>query len=494
MSGLFPVALWTMQIPAGDEIVPAVSDIPAIFRITMAALDPTAKPREDDQPKRATLKILRHADKFIDDEAEEDSEDEDSEEESEEEEVNPKKGGKLSKKDAALAKLLKAAADADDMEVDSKKKNKKTKKSDDEEDEDENDHEEDYEIEEFVLCTLDTEKNYQQPLDITISEKEEVFFKVSGNFDIYLTGNYVVAGDVHSHDHDHDDYSDDDSEADYDLSPDEDELHYGEDDSEEDELDDIEEPRITEIVTDEEDVAETKKEKKADKKADKKGLKRPAEDEGEDLTLDELIAKSKEIQAAAANGDAEKKLSKKQLKKMKANDGKAVPTTTETPDKKCKDSKKVQFAKKLEQGPTPSPATEKKAGKPAEKSAEKPTEKATEKAAEKPTKRVVQGVTIDDKKIGSGPAAKSGNRLSMRYIGKLQNGKVFDQNTKGKVFSFKLGKGEVIKGWEIGLQGMQIGGERRLTIPAAQAYGKQSLPGIPANSTLIFDVKLLEIK
>ena len=67
-------------------------------------------------------------------------------------------------------------------------------------------------------------------------------------------------------------------------------------------------------------------------------------------------------------------------------------------------------------------------------------------------------------------------------------------NKKGKPFTFKLGKGEVIKGWDVGVLGMAIGGERRLTIPANMAYGNKALDGIPANSTLIFDIKLLEIK
>lgn len=67
-------------------------------------------------------------------------------------------------------------------------------------------------------------------------------------------------------------------------------------------------------------------------------------------------------------------------------------------------------------------------------------------------------------------------------------------NKSGKPFTFKLGAGEVIKGWEIGIAGLSIGGERRITIPAQLAYGSKGQPGIPANSTLIFDVKLLEIK
>lgn len=67
-------------------------------------------------------------------------------------------------------------------------------------------------------------------------------------------------------------------------------------------------------------------------------------------------------------------------------------------------------------------------------------------------------------------------------------------NKKGPPFTFKIGKGEVIKGWDIGILGMAVGGERRLTIPASAAYGSKAIPGIPANSTLVFDVKLLEIK
>ena len=67
-------------------------------------------------------------------------------------------------------------------------------------------------------------------------------------------------------------------------------------------------------------------------------------------------------------------------------------------------------------------------------------------------------------------------------------------NKKGKPFSFKLGVGEVIKGWDIGVAGMAAGGERRLVIPSHLAYGKSGVPGIPGGATLTFDVKLLEIK
>ena len=120
--------------------------------------------------------------------------------------------------------------------------------------------------------------------------------------------------------------------------------------------------------------------------------------------------------------------------------------------------------------------------------------KAAEKKKETLGPRLVDGIKIDDKKIGTGPGATKGDRLSMRYIGKLEDGKVFDSNKSGKPFTFTLGIKEVITGWDTGILGMKVGGERRLTIPSKAAYGSQKLPGIPANSTLIFDIKLLDIK
>ena len=84
----------------------------------------------------------------------------------------------------------------------------------------------------------------------------------------------------------------------------------------------------------------------------------------------------------------------------------------------------------------------------------------------------------------------------MHYRGTLESdGSEFDASyNRGQPLGFTVGKGQVIKGWDIGVVGMAIGGERRLTIPAHLAYGSRGLPGIPANSTLVFDVKLLEIK
>jgi len=99
-------------------------------------------------------------------------------------------------------------------------------------------------------------------------------------------------------------------------------------------------------------------------------------------------------------------------------------------------------------------------------------------------------------KEGVGEAVtKAGDTVAVLYAGYLENGEVFDTNVEsGQNFEFTLGVGQVISGWEIGLIGMKVGEVRRLLLPPAFAYGNNEVGPIPANSTLIFDVELKEIK
>jgi peptidylprolyl isomerase len=101
-----------------------------------------------------------------------------------------------------------------------------------------------------------------------------------------------------------------------------------------------------------------------------------------------------------------------------------------------------------------------------------------------------------DLQDGSGQAAKNGDCLVMKYYGTLaSNGNKFDENyTKPEGFKFQLGQGQVIKGWDEGLVGIKVGGTRRLVIPSDKAYGSQAAGSIPANSDLVFVVKLESIK
>lgn len=97
---------------------------------------------------------------------------------------------------------------------------------------------------------------------------------------------------------------------------------------------------------------------------------------------------------------------------------------------------------------------------------------------------------------GSGQAAKNGDTVVVHYAGTLLDGKKFDSSLdRGEPFSFVLGSGQVIHGWDQGLLGMRVGDKIKLTIPPGLAYGDRAVGGvIPANSTLVFEIELLEIK
>ncbi|WWD03395.1 hypothetical protein V865_001447 [Kwoniella europaea PYCC6329] len=310
-------------------------------------------------------------------------------------------------------------------------------------DEDEVSEDEDYsvdgsdldgEIEETnVITSLTAGRIEQATVNLTFVEGDVVIFETTGENAVHLLGNYIDQfPDVSSDDESDSEFSGDDDYSDI----------YGSDDD-------------IELDTDEEEAVAKITEIPVEKPA-KKAL--PAAE-----------AKPKKAEAPAAES--------KPAQKRKADDidspAKAAPAAAADGEVLSKNQKKKLAKKAKVEGAAPA--------------AEKKEEK-------KPSKKTLpSGLIIEDVKVGDGPVAKTGKRLGMRYIGKLTTGKQFDANTSGKPFTFVLGKGEVIRGWDEGLAGMAVGGERRLTIPPQLAYGSQKLPGIPKNSTLKFDVKLVSI-
>ncbi|KAF7730594.1 peptidylprolyl isomerase fpr4 [Apophysomyces ossiformis] len=325
----------------------------------------------------------------------------------------------------------------------------------------------------FVLCSLSPEKIEQQPLDVTFVEGEEVTFFVKGPkkypcSTIHLTGNYT--------------FDDEDSELDEDI--DMMDLPNGidrkraaayldneaeEDEEEEDEDDEEDEEEESDEEEDEEEEEE--------EVAVKNNKKRPAK------TEEEQPAKKRK-----AEQQQEQQIKKQEEQKKQAE-----------LKKKQEEQKKKQEEQKKKQEEQKKQAELKKKQEEQKKQAElKKKQEEQKKQAEEKKSKVVKlpnGLIVEDVKVGNGPAAKSGQRIGMRYIGKLTNGKVFDKNVSGKPFSFILGRGEVIKGWDIGVAGMKAGGERKLTIPAPLAYGKRGAPpDIPGNATLVFEIKLVNMK
>lgn len=105
------------------------------------------------------------------------------------------------------------------------------------------------------------------------------------------------------------------------------------------------------------------------------------------------------------------------------------------------------------------------------------------------------GLKYEDLIEGDGATAEAGQMVTVHYTGWLENGQKFDSSKdRNDPFRFKLGGGQVIRGWDEGVAGMKIGGTRKLTIPATLGYGARGAGGvIPPNATLIFDVELLAI-
>mgnify|MGYP001580421573 CR=1 FL=1 len=109
----------------------------------------------------------------------------------------------------------------------------------------------------------------------------------------------------------------------------------------------------------------------------------------------------------------------------------------------------------------------------------------------------VTQLMMKDETVGSGVVAAAGDTITVNYVGSLTNGTVFDAsaNHGSTGFTFQLGAGQVIKGWDQGIVGMKEGGKRMLLIPADLAYGSQAVGNvIPANSPLIFEVELLKVQ
>ncbi|WP_425148309.1 FKBP-type peptidyl-prolyl cis-trans isomerase [Deinococcus sp.] len=97
---------------------------------------------------------------------------------------------------------------------------------------------------------------------------------------------------------------------------------------------------------------------------------------------------------------------------------------------------------------------------------------------------------------GNGPQAQPGQTVSVHYTGTLQNGQTFDSSRdRGQPIQFKLGQGQVIRGWDEGIAQLRVGDKAKLTIPAQMGYGERGIPGvIPGGATLIFDVELVDAK
>jgi len=122
----------------------------------------------------------------------------------------------------------------------------------------------------------------------------------------------------------------------------------------------------------------------------------------------------------------------------------------------------------------------------------------TKEAAKDENSKVIttaSGLQYEEIEVGTGSMPQKGQTCVVHYHGTLLDGTVFDSSKeRGQPFEFPIGEGRVIKGWDEGVMSMRIGGKRKLIIPADLAYGARAMGAIPSNSTLVFEVELLDIK
>ncbi|XP_076636256.1 FK506-binding protein 39kD isoform X2 [Colletes latitarsis] len=320
-----------------------------------------------------------------------------------------------------------------------------------------------YDNRNYLLCSLIKNATWQVPLDLNFQEGTKIAFTCNGHGHVHLTG-YLIP------------------DEDLDL----DEL--------EEEEDDEEAPQL---------VDKQSKRKAKDSLSHKKNAKRPRQEpeaessDEEDIELDGLNEESEtdDLEEGDELNQVEEEDSEEdedEEEDEEDEEEKVVKLQQKDKKNKRQQQQQQQQQKKLLNGKEAKHEQQQKQQK---KSKEEQRQSNDKNVQNDQKKRIVEGgVQVEELKVGNGTPAKAGKFVSVYYVGRLKNGKKFDSTMQGEGFKFRLGKGEVIKGWDVGIAGMRVGGKRRVTIPPAMAYGaKGSPPVIPGNSTLVFEVELRNV-
>lgn len=335
----------------------------------------------------------------------------------------------------------------------------------------------------YLLCTLGKDRP-QVALDLNFEEGDQISLATKGDGMVHLTG-YLV--------------------------PSEEDMFGGLGDEEEDEEEDAEveeevpakngkaakQDRIAKKVAqkvnakevqleegDEDDLDETFE---LPKGAGKKGAAADSDDDDDEDDSDEADSDDEGLDASKADAedDDDDDSDDDDDEEEDDSDDEEDDSEDEQPKAKvAKVEKKPSKQNGVENGKASSKELKKEAG-----------QKDEAGAAAGKTRTLQGGLVVEDLKVGGGAEAKPGKKVAVYYEGRLKkNNKVFDSAAKGPGFKFALGRGEVIKGWDLGVAGMKVGGKRRLTVPHQLAYGTRgSPPVIPPNSTLVFDVELKNV-
>jgi FK506-binding nuclear protein len=329
---------------------------------------------------------------------------------------------------------------------------------------------------EFLICKLTPVLHEQQTMDLILQAGANVDFKVTGEkaATVYLTGYYIEeCSDMECEGSS----CTEDEEVGEEMSEFiDDEAIEGEEEDDEEMDGFIDDESLNEDeISDSSDAEFTEEEDEEDESCIQEMNSEEEEDEEDLLESDEETEEESEIEKPVKSGKRSPIQDKKEnAKKSKTCEQKPVQKPLQpTPE----DSKTVSPTKKVtfDDSKTKSAQIQ---------------EPSTPKLVKK---TLPNGLQIEDLKLGNGIKAKVGHKVGITYKGSLTNGSVFDQSKGNDILYFTIGDRKVIPGMDLGIKDMNLGGVRKLTIPAHLGYGNQSQSKIPANSTLIFEVKLVKV-
>ena len=274
----------------------------------------------------------------------------------------------------------------------------------------------------YLLCNLKKSTTWQVPLDLNFHEGTTIAFICHGHGQVHLTG-YLIPDD--------------------DL----DELEEEEEDEQIPQLVEKQSKRkATDTLKNEKNIKRSKQEIEAESSDEEIDLDGMTEEHDSDESEegDEELLFNEEGTEEDEEGEEEEEEDEEEKIKFQQKDKK----------NKQQEKKKVVNGKEVKQ----------------KRDKGKQQQNEMNIQSDQKTRLVEGGVQIKELKIGNGSVAKNGKHVSVYYVGRLKNGKIFDSTTQGDGFKFRLGKGEVVKGWDVGIVGMKVGGKRRITIPPAMAY------------------------
>ena len=285
-----------------------------------------------------------------------------------------------------------------------------------------------YENRNYLLCTLKKGVVNQVPLDLNFQEGTKIAFTCNGFGHVHLTGYLTLDED----------------------------LDFGdlEEEDEEEEMPQLVKPKRKAVDTLKKTNKKLRKESTEDDDSSEDDLNAESDSDEDDtkvMNADDLEDESEDDSEDDEDEDDE-------------SDDEPEPEVTKSKQKQKQNQQVLkQDKQKIVNG--------KEAKQEMSKQKKNKPEKQQQNTQQQPKKRIFEGgVQVEDIKVGNGAPAKPGKNVTVYYVGRLKNGKKFDETRQGEGFKFQLGKSEVIQGWDIGISGMKVGGKRRLTIPPAMGY------------------------